>query len=257
MAVAKRVKMTNITHKMPVSNWTQPYMQRVQGITIHYAAGNPVSPQYNNEDQLIAILQSYARYHIANIPNDSIAYTYVVDKWGFIYQTRELRQSYHTNNIWGNQHTLGILCPLGSYEEPTKEQVRSLFEIVNALRVEYAIPASNVVGHQELSNTPCPGKLMPYVLEYRNGTYKPEEPEEPEEDTDFTPGWYRVVHNGKATIREQANTNSRIILTLPSDYREYIHAKVKGQQVADSGVWYQTMSDYGKGYIHSSGIYKD
>jgi hypothetical protein len=246
----------NIINRMPVSNWTQPYMQSVQGITIHFAAGPPVAPQYNNADQLIAILQSYARYHIANIPNDSIAYTYVIDKWGNQYQTRAIRQSYHTANVWGNQHTLGILCPLGSYEEPTNEQVASLFQLVDKLRMEYGVPTKGIVGHQELSNTPCPGKLMPYVVEYRNGTYKPEQPE-PETDKDFTPGWYRVIHNGKATIREGASTDSRVILTLPSDYREYIHAKVTGQMVAGSDIWYQTLSDYGNGYIHSSGIHRD
>jgi hypothetical protein len=249
--------MKNIIHKMPVSNWTQPYMQRVEGITIHYAAGNDVAPQYKNEDQLIAILQSYARYHIANIPNDSIAYTFVIDKWGNQYQTRDIRQSYHTANIWGNKHTLGILCPLGSYEEPTKEQVFNLYVLIDDLRRKYGIHTSNVVGHQELSNTPCPGKLMPYVIEYRNGTYKPVQPSEPEEDKDFSPGWYRVIHNGKATIREGANTDSRIILTLPSDYREYIHAAVMGQQVDDSDIWYQTLSNYGKGFIHSSGVHRD
>lgn len=248
--------MKNIINRMPVSNWTQPYMQSVQGITIHFAAGPPVAPQYNNADQLIAILQSYARYHIANIPNDSIAYTYVIDKWGNQYQTRAIRQSYHTANVWGNQHTLGILCPLGSYEEPTNEQVASLFQLVDKLRMEYGVPTKGIVGHQELSNTPCPGKLMPYVVEYRNGTYKPEQPE-PETDKDFTPGWYRVIHNGKATIREGASTDSRVILTLPSDYREYIHAKVTGQMVAGSDIWYQTLSDYGNGYIHSSGIHRD
>jgi hypothetical protein len=98
---------------------------------------------------------------------------------------------------------------------------------------------------------------MPYVIEYRNGTYKPVQPSEPEEDTDFKPGWYRVIHNGKATIREEVSTDSRIILTLPADYREYIHAKVKGQMVAGSAIWYQTLSNYGKGYIHSSGLYRD
>jgi hypothetical protein len=232
-------------------------MSSVQGITIHYASGNPVAPQYQTENQLIAILQSYARYHIANIPNDSIAYTYVVDKWGNQYQTRAIKQSYHTANVWGNQHTLGILCPLGSYEEPTSEQVTSLFQLVDTLRYEYGIPADSVVGHKELSNTPCPGKLMPYVIEYRNGTYKPVQPSEPKPDKDFTPGWYKVVHNGKATIREGASTDSRVILTLPSDYREYIHAKVTGQQVAGSDIWYQTLSNYGKGYIHSSGIHRD
>lgn len=250
--------MKNIIRYMPRSNWRQPSM-RVEGITVHYASGRDVAPQYNNEEQLIAILQSYARYHIENIPNDTIAYTYVVDKWGNSYQTRAVSQSYHTGNAWGNTHTIGVLCPLGTAEKPTVQQVLGLYSLLDILRDTYTLPLDSVYGHKELTRTPCPGELMDNVIYYRTDTI----PEQKLIDTPiiadgtFVPGWFRVIHNGKATIRKEPNTDSQIILHLPSDYREYIHSKVRGQRVSDSDVWYQTLSDYGKGYIHSSGIHRD
>lgn len=245
----------NITDQMPMSLWKHKPMQKVQGLTLHYAAGKDVAPQYNNEAQLIAILKSYARWHMQYIPNDSIAYTYVVDKWGNVYQTREIKESYHAANVWGNTKSLGILVPLGSKEKPTDVQLKATFELCDLLRERYRFEKSAIYGHKELSYTPCPGNhIMNALIDYRlnRGDYR-----EDETPLKFIPGWFRVIHNAWATIRIKPTRNSGIILSLPADYPEYIHTAVEGETVNGNNIWYQTQSSYGKGYIHSGALERD
>lgn len=248
------MQIKNIVEQMPVSNWHHIPMVTVEGLTLHYASGKDVSPQYNNEAQLIAILKSYARWHIRHIPNDSIAYTYVIDKYGKVYQTRGIKQSYHAANLWGNTKSLGILVPLGSKEKPTDVQVEKMFTLFDLLRTRYGFAKSAIYGHQELSYTHCPGTyLMDALVKYRLET----ETEEEITQLEFNPGWFRVIHNARATIRRNPNRESGIIISLPSDYPEYIHAKVKGEMVDGNNIWYQTLSSYGKGYIHSGALERD
>jgi hypothetical protein len=251
--------MKDISFLMPKANWVQPNIDRVEGIVLHYAAGKDVAPKYHTEKALIRILRSYANWHIGNkkVNNDSLAYTYVVDKWGNVYQTRDdITHSHHTGTYWGNTKTIGILCPLGTYEHPTAVQVQSVFTFVDNLCNTYSLGKNAVYGHKELSNTPCPGELYPYILQYREGTIIVENQSKPiEVDTEVS-GWYVVPEGLTATIRALPQRGNNIIIALPSGYKEYIHGITNGQYIGESNTWYITKSDYGTGYIHSSGIFK-
>ncbi len=63
-----------------------------------------------------------------------------------------------------NERAIGV-CLVGNfdYEKPTPNQMQSLTYLVSLLRKYYGIPASNIMGHREVSGakTDCPGKLFP------------------------------------------------------------------------------------------------
>jgi N-acetyl-anhydromuramyl-L-alanine amidase AmpD len=63
-----------------------------------------------------------------------------------------------------NERGIGI-CLVGNFEKapPTPAQKRSVKLLVQTLRNEYRIPASEVVGHKEIraASTECPGKFFP------------------------------------------------------------------------------------------------
>jgi hypothetical protein len=63
-----------------------------------------------------------------------------------------------------NERGIGI-CLVGNFEKspPTPAQKRSVKLLVQTLRQEYRIPATEVVGHKDIraSSTECPGKLFP------------------------------------------------------------------------------------------------
>ncbi len=61
-----------------------------------------------------------------------------------------------------NTDGIGI-CLIGNFDEhqPTAAQMASLEMLVQALRTRYDVPLEQIVGHGELKNTHCPGRLFP------------------------------------------------------------------------------------------------
>lgn len=61
-----------------------------------------------------------------------------------------------------NQVGIGV-CLVGNFEEtpPTDAQRAAVRRLVQSLKSEYHIPASNVIGHKDVRTTECPGKLFP------------------------------------------------------------------------------------------------
>jgi hypothetical protein len=62
------------------------------------------------------------------------------------------------------------VCLAGNFEieEPKKEQIITLEKFLDDKRTEFNIPRANVLGHQEVGATLCPGRnLMPFVRTYR------------------------------------------------------------------------------------------
>jgi N-acetyl-anhydromuramyl-L-alanine amidase AmpD len=61
-----------------------------------------------------------------------------------------------------NTEGIGI-CLVGNFDRqpPTAAQMTSLEILVLALSRRYEIPLDRIVGHGELKNTQCPGRLFP------------------------------------------------------------------------------------------------
>lgn len=61
-----------------------------------------------------------------------------------------------------NQIGIGI-CLVGNFEEkpPTSAQVAAVKTLVQTLKSEYRIAAGHVIGHSDVRETECPGKLFP------------------------------------------------------------------------------------------------
>jgi len=75
-----------------------------------------------------------------------------------------------------NREGIGI-CLVGNFEEeaPTPKQMAALEILVLALMEHYDIPLDHVVGHGELKNTKCPGRLFPleaFVMDLREATIR-------------------------------------------------------------------------------------
>jgi hypothetical protein len=75
-----------------------------------------------------------------------------------------------------NTEGIGI-CLIGNFDQepPTPAQMASLEMLVLALRDRYDIPLERILGHGELKNTRCPGRLFPleaFLMEVRQSYLK-------------------------------------------------------------------------------------
>ena len=61
-----------------------------------------------------------------------------------------------------NQRGIGIAL-VGNFEKapPSPAQMAAVTRLVAALRAEYRVPASRIVGHKDIKKTICPGKHFP------------------------------------------------------------------------------------------------
>jgi hypothetical protein len=75
-----------------------------------------------------------------------------------------------------NTEGIGI-CLVGNFDQyaPSPAQMTSLQMLVMALRDRYDIPLERIVGHGELKNTRCPGRLFPleaFLMDLRQAYLK-------------------------------------------------------------------------------------
>jgi len=73
----------------------------------------------------------------------------------------------HAGNREYNDHGIGI-CLVGNFERsrPTEAQMASLKKLVRFLRKRFDIGAIDVVRHSDVNTTKCPGRNMPWPVEY-------------------------------------------------------------------------------------------
>jgi len=75
-----------------------------------------------------------------------------------------------------NTEGIGI-CLIGNFDqhEPTPGQMAALEMLVLALRERHRIALEDILGHGELKNTRCPGRLFPmetFLMDLRQGHLK-------------------------------------------------------------------------------------
>lgn len=142
-------------------------MNGVERITVHHE-GNP-KPNFSiKAPDVEKEIYKIQKTHFRTLKAGDIAYHYIVDRAGRIWQGRDIKyQGAHSKN--NNSHNIGIMC-LGNFEiqKPTGAQVATLEQLCRGLMAGYGIPASKLYGHRELKSTACPGKnLFPYVKKIR------------------------------------------------------------------------------------------
>jgi len=121
-----------------------------------------------------ATLEAIRRYHVG-IGFEGVGYHFVINNGrgpgtedGDITPTRrwmEQRAGAHAHiarHPEYNRAGIGI-CLVGNFEKttPTPKQMVAVERLVVALARRYDIPLHAVVGHGELKNTKCPGRLFP------------------------------------------------------------------------------------------------
>lgn len=96
--------------------------------------------------------ESFARYHVQHNKWPGIGYHFVVEANGKIKWCNDLTaKSYHVGN--SNRSAIGV-CMTGDFRtnDPTKEQLVSLKELLKYLMRELSISPENVKGHSEFPN---------------------------------------------------------------------------------------------------------
>lgn len=73
-----------------------------------------------------------------------------------------------------NEHGIGIAL-VGNFEKtrPTSAQLAAVKRLVAVLKREYGIKSKNVIGHNSIRATACPGKLFP-LAEVAAATFEPQ-----------------------------------------------------------------------------------
>lgn len=125
-------------------------------IAIHHTAmKTPI-----NSDML-RILRSIQRYHIKSKGWGDIAYHYLIDPHGKIYQGRELKYVADTSTDFDPTGYINI-CLMGNFENVEAEQKAktSLVSFLSALLIKHNLTAKNVVSHKTIASTLCPGKYL-------------------------------------------------------------------------------------------------
>lgn len=134
-------------------------MNGVNRLTVHHE-GNP-QPNYDSTPgEVVYSLRKIQNTHFRTLNAGDIAYHFVIDRQGVVWQGRDLRwQGAHTKG--GNEHNVGVMC-LGNFnlQQPTAPQLNTLQQLCQALMVTYQIPARGMYGHRELRSTACPGKNL-------------------------------------------------------------------------------------------------
>lgn len=98
-----------------------------------------------------------------------VPYHFYVDVAGRIGEGRDLNFAGDATTNFDNEDRIQVVIE-GDFEreQPTKEQLQSLMNLVTWLAFKYGIPAENISGHGDHDQTDCPGKnLRPFLDDLR------------------------------------------------------------------------------------------
>lgn len=139
-------------------NWPNRDTAGITDITIHHSAGT--------DTETIADM---ANWHVNGRGWPGIAYHFVIDKKGQIYQTNPI-EKYTYHNGFNNRGAIGI-CVQGNFENtyPSGAQIYALYWLIRYLKQKYP-SIKYLMGHKEYEGTTlCPGKNINLDL-MRTGT---------------------------------------------------------------------------------------
>ncbi len=166
-------------------------LEEKTGIVVHYNGG-PVPAEVSDREWIDRVVTWHLQRDWranptaggAPIRGDGVMYHLAVGRAGEVFQLRDLNDVLWHCGSWPENRThLAVFVILGGNQRATPPQLSALEDIVN----EWVASASqrerrNVIGHQEVDWTACPGTLQDdFVLPYRkviemttNGRWFPE-----------------------------------------------------------------------------------
>ena len=147
-------------------------------ITVHHSAEREPPDLNGSVARSAAAVRSIQKAHMDGKETGygDIGYHYVVDPYGRVFEGREIAwQGAHSAGA-NNVQNIGV-CMIGNFDEerPTRASLEKLRQLIDGLRSTWKIPRSQVLTHQELKKTECPGRnLARWVEAYRRlGTASP------------------------------------------------------------------------------------
>ncbi len=141
-------------------------MTTIKKITVHHDGMRPFYA--STESASKGRLDSIRKSHLGRGWGD-VGYHYVIDRAGRTYEGRPLKyQGAHVK--FNNPGNIGVMC-MGNFDEqsPTQAQLTALNSLLKERVRTHSIPAQNIVTHQELRATACPGRsLQRHMRNVRN-----------------------------------------------------------------------------------------
>lgn len=127
-------------------------------ISVHHTE----APQPMSRDGAISELQAIQRFHQHGRGWIDIAYQFLIDGSGRIWEGRPLTLvGAHVKEK--NDGNVGIAI-MGDFspgrEKPSAAQLKSLIALTRWLSETYSIPAERILGHRDQEQTSCPGKTL-------------------------------------------------------------------------------------------------
>ncbi|MEM7681644.1 MAG: N-acetylmuramoyl-L-alanine amidase [Planctomycetota bacterium] len=133
-------------------------MSGIRKITLHHEGAKPVT--FRDFDTTAEHIERLRKSHVGSRGWSDIGYHFIVDRSGRVWEGRSLAyQGAHVRE--NNPHNVGVML-LGNFERqaPTRAQLRSAYNTIQALKGRYGVPSSRVYTHRELVPTACPGRLL-------------------------------------------------------------------------------------------------
>ncbi len=151
-----------------------PAMGTPKRVTVHHEASGVF--EETDREATVRRLRAIQRYHQESKGWGDIAYHFVVDRSGRIWEGRPLSEmGAHAGSQPANEGNIGILV-LGNFDlqKPSRAQTESLAKLLEGLERLRGIPRSRMLGHGEirrefgLGATNCPGRqLQAWLEEFR------------------------------------------------------------------------------------------
>jgi hypothetical protein len=142
-------------------------MAPITSITVHHTA-MPAPGRYS----AISQLKQIQNIHTEDNGWADVGYHFIVDPQGQVWEGRRLmHQGAHAGGA-ANIGNVGV-CLMGNFETDRvpRAQIAGLTNLLEALRVQFDVPRSEVRTHREWKATACPGQhLQSVVAGYRAGS---------------------------------------------------------------------------------------
>jgi hypothetical protein len=134
-------------------------MRKINEIHLHHSASNHV----DHDD-----LQVIEKWHLARKFN-SIGYHYFIDrKNGQLFFGREIEKA--PASIRGRNDYAVAICLSGDFSKknllPNDKQMETLLKLLKNLLAIFDLKSSDIYGHNQVSNTLCPGFDMDYIRSF-------------------------------------------------------------------------------------------
>jgi hypothetical protein len=145
-------------HARPPTHAYKPHV--IDRITIHHQA--VMAYRYQDAKKRLRIMQYYHQHHPPDRGFADVAYHFIIDRRGRIYEGRSTAFAGETSAGYDPTGHL-LICLLGDFrkQHPTRQQQRSLIALVNWAIHTFGVSKTTIRGHRDyVPTTTCPGQYL-------------------------------------------------------------------------------------------------